>query len=112
MKKFLTRVFIICFISVFSNEVKAQISKEKLSRSTVSEIEGTYQVEFLKSNEGKAFALTTDIIQKIDALRKDNSVTYLKISDGCRLKIFSANQIKQKDFKIKEDYVIVDKFEN
>lgn len=112
MNKILACIFVICFICIFSNEIKAQISKEKLSRTTVSEIEGTYQVEFLRVAEGKAFALTTDIIEKIAALRKDNSIAYLQISEECRLKIFSASQIKQKDFKIKEDYVIVDKFEN
>jgi hypothetical protein len=112
MKK-LFQIIFICIICFFSTALKAQVSinKEKSQRSTISEVEGTIQVEFLKSFENIPFSLTPDIIEKIDALRNTDKITYLPISLGCRLKIFPLNQIKQKEFKT-EDYVVVDRFEN
>lgn len=109
----LFQIIFICIICFFSTALKAQVSinKEKSPRSLISEVEGTFQVEFLKSFENIPFSLTPDIIEKIDALRSADKIVYLPISQGCRLKIFPLNQIKQKEFKT-EDYIVVDRFEN
>lgn len=105
-------VLILCLFSFNFRAQSSDFGKEKMSHSLASEIEGTIQVEFLTSEENKAFALTTDIIQKIDQIRSDDKITFLEITKGCRVKIFPRNMIRQENFKINEDYVIVNEFKN
>lgn len=110
------RTLIACILCMFSSEFYAQnnnkYGEDKMSTSYASDINKIIQIEFLSSEQNKTFALTSDIIKKIDLLQNADKVAYLSISPGCRVKIFPLEMTNQKDFKIKEEYVIVNQFEN
>lgn len=83
---------------------------QEKSKAT-GKLEGTYQIEFLKTAT-TPIAVTGEILEKIEALRKESETTYLLINAECRVKIFPKNALKNLDKNISEDYVVVDKFIN
>lgn len=73
--------------------------------------EGTYQIEFLRSAK-EPIAVTGEILQKIEANRKETEVAYLLVNPQCRIKIFPKNTLSAPKAAPVEEYVIVEKFDN
>lgn len=72
---------------------------------------GTYQVEFLRTATAP-IAVTGEVLEKIEANRKESQVSYLVINDQCRIKIFPKNVLSDPKRKDVEEFVIVEKFDN
>nr|WP_294936622.1 hypothetical protein [uncultured Flavobacterium sp.] len=76
-----------------------------------NKMEGTYQIEFLKTAK-EPVAVTGEILQKIEANRKEGQISYLIINEQCRIKILPKNALSESNKKKMEEFVIVEKFEN
>lgn len=76
-----------------------------------SNLEGTYQIEFLKSAK-EPIGMSPDLIEKIENARKEIQVSYVVVNEHCRIKVLPKNLIAKAQIRPLEEYVIVDKFDN
>lgn len=109
MKKILT-FLLLSFLAINLNAQQNAKQGESKKITSASEIKGTYQLLFLKAEKTDPIGITNDLIEKIESTRDDNKITYLKVNDFCRIKIFPRKDLA--NLSLKEEYLIVDKFEN
>lgn len=84
-------------------------SQDKVKNLEV--VKGTFQLEILKMDV-EPISITSELLEKIDDLRKESEVVYIQIDDKRRIKIFSRQDlIAGKNKNIKE-FILVDSFKN
>ncbi|MCK6606829.1 MULTISPECIES: hypothetical protein [Flavobacterium] len=96
----------ICLIISFLSSVIA-FSQDKVKNLEV--VKGTFQLEILKMDV-EPVSITSELLEKIDDLRKDSELVYLQIDDKRRIKIFSRQDLISGKNKNIEDYVVVNSF--
>ncbi|MGX7668782.1 hypothetical protein [Flavobacterium pedocola] len=74
-------------------------------------LEGTFQIEFL-STATQPIAVTTEILEKIEAIRKEEQTTYFMVNDKVRIKVWSRKALQTIDKTRQPEYVVVEKFTN
>jgi len=86
-----------CLISCFAF-AQQEPSKEKKSElnSQHKKLEGTYQIQVINSRNNPFIPANIDEI--VTSNRKQDVITYYKISENVRIKILSQNIIDKKDF--------------
>lgn len=96
----------ICLIISFLSSVIA-FSQDKVKNLEV--VKGTFQLEILKMDV-EPVSITSELLEKIDDLRKDSELVYLQIDDKRRIKIFSRQDLISEKNKNIEDFVVVNSF--
>lgn len=86
-----------CIISCFAI-AQQEPSKEKKSElnSQQKKLEGTYQIQVINSRNNPFIPANIDEI--VTSNRKEDVITYYKISENVRIKILPQNIIDKKDF--------------
>ncbi|MEW5677528.1 hypothetical protein ABGT15_14555 [Flavobacterium enshiense] len=98
-----------CLILLFLFVPALLFSQEKAKFA--DKLEGTYQIEFLKTAM-EPIAVTNEILEKIEAIRKEDQTVYLTINEKTRIKVFSRKTVKNIDKTKQQEYVVVEKFIN
>ncbi|HBD27100.1 hypothetical protein [Flavobacterium sp.] len=98
----------ICLIISFLFSVMA-FSQDKVKNLEV--VKGTFQLEILKMNV-EPVSITSELLEKIDELRKETELVYLQIDEVRRIKIFSRQDIIAGKNKNIEEFVLVTSFKN
>lgn len=96
----------ICLIISFLCSVMA-FSQDKVKNLEV--VKGTFQLEILKMDV-EPVSITSELLEKIDDLRKESELVYLQIDDKRRIKIFSRQDLIAGKNKNIEDFVVVNSF--
>jgi hypothetical protein len=81
-----------------------QIDKDKIVMASKQELQGTYQLEFLKGSS--PIALTSELLQKISVIREEDKDSYFMINETCRVHVFA----RSRKTETTEEYIIVDSF--
>ena len=90
-------------------------SQSNLTRETASYAErfnqagGTYQIQIIDSREKPAIKIS--LIDKIDAVRKKNDVSYISVKDNIRIKVLPISVINSPDFTAVERVVYLNSSE-
>lgn len=98
----------ICLIISFLGSVLA-FSQDKVKNLEV--VKGTFQLEILKMDV-EPVSITSELLEKIDDLRKESELVYLQIDNQRRIKIFSRQDLMAGKNKNIEEFVLVDSFKN
>mgnify|MGYP006141216351 FL=1 len=98
----------ICLIISFLSSVLA-FSQDKVKNLEV--VKGTFQLEILKMDV-EPVSITSELLEKIDDLRKESELVYLQIDNQRRIKIFSRQDLMAGKNKNIEEFVLVDSFKN
>ena len=98
----------ICLIISFLSSVIA-FSQDKVKNLEV--VKGTFQLEILKMDV-EPVSITSELLEKIDDLRKESELVYLQIDNQRRIKIFSRQDLMAGKNKNIEEFVLVDSFKN
>lgn len=98
----------ICLIISFLSSVSA-FSQDKVKNLEV--VKGTFQLEILKTDV-EPVSITSELLEKIDDLRKESELAYLQIDDKRRIKIFSRQDLIAGKNRNIEEFVLVDSFKN
>lgn len=98
----------ICLIISFLSSVLA-FSQDKVKNLEV--VKGTFQLEILKMDV-EPVSITSELLEKIDDLRKESELVYLQIDNQRRIKIFSRQDLMVGKNKNIEEFVLVDSFKN
>lgn len=98
----------ICLIISFLFSVMS-FSQDKVKNLEV--VKGTFQLEILKMDV-EPVSITSELLEKIDELRKETEVVYLQIDEVRRIKIFSRRDIMTGKNKNIEEFVLVTSFKN
>lgn len=98
----------ICLIISFLFSVFS-FSQDKVKNLEV--VKGTFQLEILKM-DAEPVSITSELLEKIDELRKETELVYLQIDDKTRIKIFSRQDLISGKNKNIEEFVLVTSFKN
>ena len=98
----------ICLIISFLGSVLA-FSQDKVKNLEV--VKGTFQLEIIKMDV-EPVSITSELLEKIDDLRKESELVYLQIDNQRRIKIFSRQDLMAGKNKNIEEFVLVDSFKN
>lgn len=98
----------ICLIISFLFSVMT-FSQDKVKNLEV--VKGTFQLEILKLDV-EPISITSELLQKIDELRKESELVYLQLDDSRRIKIFSRQELMAGKNKNIEEFILVDSFKN
>jgi hypothetical protein len=98
----------ICLIISFLSSVLV-FSQDKVKNLEV--VKGTFQLEILKM-DAEPVSITSELLEKIDDLRKESELVYLQIDNQRRIKIFSRQDLMAGKNKNIEEFVLVDSFKN
>lgn len=96
----------ICLIISFLCSVMA-FSQDKVKNLEV--VKGTFQLEILKMDV-EPVSITSELLEKIEDLRKESELVYLQIDNQRRIKIFSRQDLISGKNKNIEDFVVVNSF--
>lgn len=96
----------ICLIISFLFSVTV-FSQDKVKNLEL--VKGTFQLEILKMDV-EPISITTELLEKIDELRKETELVYLQIDEVRRIKIFSRQDIMAGKNKNIEEFVLVTSF--
>jgi len=70
---------------------------------------GTYQIQIIDSREKPAIKIS--LIDQIDAVRKENDVSYISVKDNIRIKVLPISVINSPDFTAVERVVYLNSSE-
>ncbi len=84
-------------------------SQDKVKNLDV--VKGTFQLEILKIDV-EPISITSELLEKIDELRKETELVYLQIDEVRRIKIFSRQDIIAGKNKNIDEFVLVTSFKN
>jgi hypothetical protein len=98
----------ICLVISFLFSVIA-FSQDKVKNLDV--VKGTFQLEILKIDV-EPISITSELLEKIDELRKETELVYLQIDEVRRIKIFSRQDIIAGKNKNIDEFVLVTSFKN
>ena len=98
----------ICFVITFFSSVLA-FSQDKVKNLEI--VKGTFQLEILKMDV-EPVSISSELLEKIDDLRKESELTYLQIDNKRRIKIFSRRDLLAGKNKNIDEFVLVNSFKN
>lgn len=81
----------------------------KEAKELLNEVKGTFQLEILKI-DAEPVSITSELLKKIDELRKDSETAYLQIDEIRRIKIFSNQDLSSGKNKNIDEFVLVNSF--
>jgi hypothetical protein len=98
----------ICLIITFLSSVLV-FSQDKVKNLEI--VKGTFQLEILKMDV-EPISITSELLEKIDDLRKESELVYLPVDNKRRIKIFSRQDLIEGKNKNIEQFILVDSFKN
>lgn len=84
-------------------------SQDKVKNLEV--VKGTFQLEILKMDV-EPVSITSELLEKIDNLRKQSESVYLQLDEYRRIKIFSHRDLVAGKNKNIEEFILVNSFKN
>jgi hypothetical protein len=84
-------------------------SQDKVKNLEV--VKGTFQLEILKMDV-EPVSITSELLEKIDDMRKESESVYLQLDESRRIKIFSRRDLAIGKNKNIEEFILVDSFKN
>jgi len=103
-------LFFLLLSALFSvQKTFAQDNGKEIPKVSSEQLRGTFLVEFLKTDNTKLISMTDEVCQKIAAQRNESKITYLSLSETCRIKIFPKKDLSS--LKLKDEYIIVESFQ-
>ena len=98
----------ICLIISFLFSIVA-FSQDKVKN--LEAVKGTFQLEILKMDVDP-ISITSELLEKIDNLRKESESVYPQLDESRRIKIFSRRDLVAGKNKNIEEFVLVNSFKN
>jgi len=97
---YLNKIFLIFLLGFFSfgSFAQSSLTEEQVQEYTTlgSQLEGTFQIQMIDTRTLPTFQL--HLYPLIKEARKQNEVTFIRLSDNMRIKIYPKNLIESNNF--------------